>query len=68
MRPTPPGRRARTFTFDNLLAATLDPVAAVGSVRRRTGFGYDPAGRKTSETVIQVTGAPGFTTDDPGHG
>ena len=46
-----------TFTDDNLLATSTVPVAGDGSVRRRTTYGYDQAGRKTSQATDKVNAA-----------
>lgn len=39
------------FTDDNLLSRSLQPIAADGSVRRRTAYGYDAGGRKISQSA-----------------
>ncbi|MGI8662561.1 MAG: polymorphic toxin-type HINT domain-containing protein [Acidimicrobiales bacterium] len=43
------------FTDDNLLKATVDPISAPDT-RRATTYAYDPAGRKLSQTVNEITG------------
>lgn len=44
-----------TFTFDDLLATSTVPVSGDGLTRRRTTYGYDLAGRKTSQRSDLVT-------------
>ncbi|MBV8980682.1 MAG: RHS repeat protein, partial [Acidimicrobiia bacterium] len=43
-----------TYTFDNLLLTSIVPVAPDGSQRRRTTYGYDAGGRKTSQNAEMV--------------
>ncbi|MGH9153337.1 MAG: RHS repeat-associated core domain-containing protein [Acidimicrobiales bacterium] len=45
-----------TFTFDNLLEASVAPVSGDGTITRRSTYGYDPGGRKTTHTVATLTG------------
>jgi RHS repeat-associated protein len=47
-----------TFTTDNLLDTTTEPVSTAGNgERRRTTYGYDAGGRKTSVLVDKVDAA-----------
>lgn len=46
-----------TFTWDNLLASTLQPVAFDGSTARSTTYGYRPDGAKTAQHVDIVSSA-----------
>jgi RHS repeat-associated protein len=65
-----------SYTFDNLLASTITPIAATTTAvatGRRTDYGYDQAGRKTSAHTYTLaltrTGAtltPGATLTDAG--
>jgi RHS repeat-associated protein len=43
-----------TFTSDNLPLTSTVPVASDGSVLRRTTYGYDAGGRKTSQALALV--------------
>jgi RHS repeat-associated protein len=56
---------AVTYTFDNLPLTSTSPVAPDGSSLRRTTYGYDAGGRKTSETLALVD-AQGTVTSDGG--
>lgn len=48
--PNPSGTpTVNTFSLDNLLLTSTVPVAGDGSSLRRITYGYDPAGRKTSQ-------------------
>lgn len=55
--PTNPAGAAVTnsYTADNLLAATLTPVA--GSTLRRVDYSYDAGGRKTAVATTEVSSA-----------
>ena len=62
-----------TYTLDNLLQTRTTPFTADGSVTRRTTYGYDNAGRKSSElsvmrnssgTVTASSGTARFTYYD----
>lgn len=48
-----------TYSFDNLLLATTVPVSGDGSVRRRTTYGYDRGGRKTTQATDKVNAGGG---------
>lgn len=54
-----------TYTHDNLLATATVPVSGDGLTRRRTSYGYDDAGRKTSQRValVDAAGQPTLTGD-----
>ena len=43
-----------TYTYDNLLASTFEPLAPDGTLRRRTLFDYDPTGRKTTQGASET--------------
>jgi RHS repeat-associated protein/fimbrial isopeptide formation D2 family protein len=51
-----------TFTADNLLVSTTQPVGANGTARRRTTFTYDSAGRQTSAEADLVDPVGNVTT------
>jgi len=52
-----------TYTFDNLLLTSTDPVASSGSSLRQTTYAYDAAGRKLSQHVQMVDQAGASTSD-----
>ena len=54
-----------TYTADNLLKTTTEPVESDGSVRRRTTYEYDPGGRKTS-VATDLVNASGATVPPAG--
>lgn len=54
-----------TYTFDNLVATATQPISPDGSLRRETVYGYDVAGRKTSQQILSVS-PTGQTTADGG--
>lgn len=61
--PVPSGvPTVNSFTWDNLLESTTVPVApdATASIRRRTAYTYDAAGRRASTQVYETdaTGTP----------
>ena len=47
------------YTYDNLLLTSTVPVSSDGSTRRRTTYGYDSGGRRTSTStdVVNSSGA-----------
>jgi RHS repeat-associated protein len=45
---------ANAYTGDNLLLTSDTPVAADGSVRRRTSYSYDRGGRKLDQNTYEV--------------
>lgn len=47
----------KTFTADNLLETSSDPVAANASAWRTTTFGYDALDRTTTSETLEVDGA-----------
>jgi RHS repeat-associated protein len=53
------------YTADNLLLTTTTPVSSDGKLVHQTIYGYDRAGRKTSEDVKSVDShpSPAVTTD-----
>ncbi|MBV9100382.1 MAG: hypothetical protein JO198_04980 [Candidatus Dormibacteraeota bacterium] len=52
-----------TYSRDNLLLTSTVPVATDGSSFRKTTYGYDDGGRKTSQHVQLVNGSGGQITD-----
>lgn len=59
----PYGADISEFSFDNLLAATTRPVTHDGTQRRRVDYGYDAAGRKTSQRTATINPAGALTGD-----
>ncbi len=56
--PNPAGTpTVNTFSADNLVLSTLAPLAGDGSRSRLSTYGYDPAGRKVTQSTGEVDGA-----------
>jgi RHS repeat-associated protein len=57
-----------TYTFDNLPLTSTSPVAPDGSSLRRTTYGYDAAGRKTSQALALVDAQGNVTSPGGSQG